>query len=531
MQDRTLSGLYVNPASLGDPADTAVYFAIPSPADAVPVTQSTPSSVTNPNVIQGHRPAAAGVQLPVGGSVISASSGAVLYSHDFSADTQVNSANWAFTPYQAVDDPSYLGRTQIRQSLPSIENGAAHLTIDTYNPTGAGQSFFGTAIYTRESFTDTSSGILFQAVAKLDQTQTGLVGGIFPYNPLDDVEPGPENTDVEYHDEIDTELVSNHPGTLSVNNYADEPFGAGHPQTLPLSGFSLTDWHTYGMEWKPNDIRWFVDGVQVAEATNNIPAGPLHFYLNFWVPGGGADGWAYAYDSSLQPTTMPGSTFGFDVASVLVATMCFVAGTRIATPCGDINVELLRIGDRVCIARGQRLADIVSVTRRRVDCTNHPKPETVWPVRIARHTFGENRPYRDLLLSPDHAVYLGNALIPTKYLINGDTVVQVPTNSVTYYHVELPTHDVLLADGLPVESCLDLGAGAVLQRDAVMRVWEAQGCAPLVVAGAELEAIRRQIGYTIFASNGGTKSGASNSTTHTSGSNRTCRSTYASTAA
>ena len=54
-------------------------------------------------------------------------------------------------------------------------------------------------------------------------------------------------------------------------------------------------------------------------------------------------------------------------------------------------------------------------------------------------------------------MYLGDALIPVKHLINGATIAQVPIDFATYYHVELPRHTVLLAEGLAVESYLDTG--------------------------------------------------------------------------
>jgi hypothetical protein len=60
-------------------------------------------------------------------------------------------------------------------------------------------------------------------------------------------------------------------------------------------------------------------------------------------------------------------------------------------------------------------------------------------------------------LSPDHAVYSRGVLIPIKLLVNHATIGQIPTNAVTYYHVELSRHDVLLAEGLPAESYLDTG--------------------------------------------------------------------------
>lgn len=94
---------------------------------------------------------------------------------------------------------------------------------------------------------------------------------------------------------------------------------------------------------------------------------------------------------------------------------------------------------------------------------------------------------------------MGDALIPIKYLLNGTTVRQIRATDVTYYHVELSTHDVLLTERLPVESFLDTGVrgafgngGAVVQLHPQFAAGarEALGCAPLVVAGPQLEAAR-----------------------------------------
>ena len=48
-------------------------------------------------------------------------------------------------------------------------------------------------------------------------------------------------------------------------------------------------------------------------------------------------------------------------------------------------------------------------------------------------------------------------LIPIKHLINGKTITQERADTVTYYHIELGEHDVLLADGMPAESYLENG--------------------------------------------------------------------------
>jgi hypothetical protein len=80
---------------------------------------------------------------------------------------------------------------------------------------------------------------------------------------------------------------------------------------------------------------------------------------------------------------------------------------------------------------------------------------------------------------------------------------------VTYDRVELPEHGVILAEGLTVESYLDLGDradfggdgevirlfpdfSARLAPDAAV-VWETRGVAPLVMVGDRLAAAQRMI--------------------------------------
>lgn len=180
---------------------------------------------------------------------------------------------------------------------------------------------------------------------------------------------------------------------------------------------------------------------------------------------------------------------------------CFAEGTLTETEHGAVPVEQLREGDvvRTCIAEGG--APVVWLGWREVDCAAHPKPDSVWPVRIAAGAFGPAMPARDLWLSPDHAVFVNDVLIPVKQLINGSTIVQVPRDRVTYYHLELPQHDVVLAEGLPAESYLDVGdrsnfvngGGPVRLFADFGLAWEGQGAAPLVVTGPELAAVRQAL--------------------------------------
>jgi T5SS/PEP-CTERM-associated repeat protein len=194
---------------------------------------------------------------------------------------------------------------------------------------------------------------------------------------------------------------------------------------------------------------------------------------------------------------------GHDTASGddFIQVTCFAAGTRIGTPRGEVAVEELREDDLVLLADGEALP-VVWLGHRFIDCARHPRPELVWPVRIAAGAFGAGRPARDLFVSPDHAVLVGDVLVPAKYLIDGEAIVQVRVPRVTYWHVELARHAVLLAEGLAVESYLDTGdranfanggARVTLWPDFASRAWEARGCAPLVVSGPMLDAAHAAI--------------------------------------
>ncbi len=193
-----------------------------------------------------------------------------------------------------------------------------------------------------------------------------------------------------------------------------------------------------------------------------------------------------------------------DGADVAIAAPCFAHGTSLATPRGQAPVETLLEGDEVLAHFGNdRFAPqtIKWIGHRSIDCRHHPNAKLVWPVRISAGAFGPGKPNRDLLLSPDHAVFVDNVLIPVKHLMLGSTIMQIPVSAVSYFHVELATHAVILAEGLEVESYLDVGDRGqffnddvpALHPDVASRIWEADGCAPLVITGRKLDVVRRRI--------------------------------------
>jgi hypothetical protein len=180
--------------------------------------------------------------------------------------------------------------------------------------------------------------------------------------------------------------------------------------------------------------------------------------------------------------------------------LCYREGTCIATPNGAVAVENLVVGGLVLTHDGEALP-IVWIGWRHVDCRGHAAPETVLPIRVAAHAFGDNLPRRDLFLSPDHAIYADGVLIPVKYLIDGISVARVAMDHVTYYHVELESHAEIMAEGLPAESFLDVGdrsffTGGVVPHpswDRVAMIREADCAAPLYVTGPVLDRVRNDL--------------------------------------
>jgi hypothetical protein len=186
------------------------------------------------------------------------------------------------------------------------------------------------------------------------------------------------------------------------------------------------------------------------------------------------------------------------------AAECFRAGTRIRTPRGEVVVETLRVGDTVLTAHGRATA-VRWLGHRQVDCRRHRQPRKVWPYRIAPGAFGPGLPHRPLWLSPGHAIAIDGVLIPIERLANGTTVAQVPMDCVTYWHVELDRHDILLAEGLQAESYLDTGdRGSFDSADIiappaerrprrVSELWDALAVAPLCITGPPVERTRQRL--------------------------------------
>ena len=178
-------------------------------------------------------------------------------------------------------------------------------------------------------------------------------------------------------------------------------------------------------------------------------------------------------------------------------TPCFVSGTHIRTVRGEIMVEDLAIGDEVVTVSGATQA-IVWIGHRYTDCASHPHPHSVMPVRVRAGAVAPGMPVRDLVVSPGHKLFFDGILIDAEHLVNGSTIVRETVDEVTYWHVELATHDIMLAEGMPAESYLDCrNRSAFDNAPSVVDIHpEFAGeesdllCAPVVREGARLHAVR-----------------------------------------
>jgi len=181
---------------------------------------------------------------------------------------------------------------------------------------------------------------------------------------------------------------------------------------------------------------------------------------------------------------------------------CFASGTRIMTASRwPVVVEALSVGDEVTILGGS-VEKIVWIGHRTIITNTHPRPESVYPVLITAGALGAGLPRRDLLVSPDHAMYLDGHLIPAKALTNGFSIRQVRRRTITYYHIELTRHAVLFAEGAAAESYLDTGNRAAFENggptiqlhpDFAQTLREQFGCAPFAEAGPAVEAVRQRL--------------------------------------
>lgn len=118
----------------------------------------------------------------------------------------------------------------------------------------------------------------------------GVVSSFFTYTGPSDNNPW---------DEIDVEVLGKDTTKVQFNYYTN---GVGNHEYMYDLGFDASEgYHTYGFDWQPDSITWYVDGKPVYQATDNIPSTPGKIMMNVW-PGIGVDSWLKPFDGTTPLT-------------------------------------------------------------------------------------------------------------------------------------------------------------------------------------------------------------------------------------
>ena len=193
----------------------------------------------------------------------------------------------------------------------------------------------------------------------------------------------PVNTSFFEYNGVGT-LALNDPGT--TNAFALEDLGAGDVLELPGTSVSNVSFGTNSLTVTTNDGSYDFTNV------------------------------TYASGATINSFTATHDT-GTGLEAITFA-ICFCKGSLIRTPSGDVPVEMLGIGDIVATWCGSA-APIRWIGRQTVS-TRFGDPTRILPIRIKAGALGDHVPSRDLLVSPDHAILVGDVLIQAGALVNGD---------------------------------------------------------------------------------------------------------------
>jgi hypothetical protein len=248
-------------------------------------------------------------------------------------------------------------------------------------------------------------------------------------------------------------------GTLTLNQPTFVPAvieGFATADAIVLSGVSAT-----AISYTSGDLK-----LQTASGTLDLAVTGSHTLSDF------------------QISTVGGNT---DI------TVCFCAGTCIRTPRGEIEVEKLAVGDTVTTWQGQT-RPIVWIGTGKVLATRGRR-NAATPVIVRKGALGDNMPHSDLHVTKAHSLLIDDVLIPVEFLVNHRSILwDDRAQEVTIYHIELETHDVLIANGTPAESYRDDGNRWLFQNaNSGWGLPPQEPCAPVLTGGKLVDAIWRRL--------------------------------------
>ncbi|MDP5306908.1 Hint domain-containing protein [Paracoccus spongiarum] len=139
--------------------------------------------------------------------------------------------------------------------------------------------------------------------------------------------------------------------------------------------------------------------------------------------------------------------------------VCFLAGTMIATPGGEVAVESLRPGDLV-LTRDHGPQPLVWTHATHVTPADLDLAPNKRPIRIRAGALGRGLPRRDTDVSPQHRVLVADAeggeyLISARHLMKSGAPgigLRPGAGAFDLVHIAFAAHQVVIAEGAPMES-------------------------------------------------------------------------------
>ncbi|MGD7069352.1 Hint domain-containing protein [Acetobacter sp. AAB5] len=190
----------------------------------------------------------------------------------------------------------------------------------------------------------------------------------------------------------------------------------------------------------------------------------------------------------------------------LIYEVCFLSGSMIRTPEGDIAVENLVIGTEVVTFDWQNNKEITRpvVWIGKAQCSvrpDLPDDQAGYPVRVCENALAEGVPYKDMLITAEHCLFFNGKFVPVRMLVNGVSIFYDKSiTSYDYYHVETDQHSVIIADGMLTESYLDTGnrhtfrqEGTVIRLRGAHHNWAEDAGAPLCTDRDFVEPLFRKL--------------------------------------
>ena len=150
------------------------------------------------------------------------------------------------------------------ESNTSLDGGKLTLTIDQDK---GGKGMYSGAEYRTNEF----YGYGYYETSMQAIKNDGVVSSFFTYTGPSDNNPW---------DEIDIEVLGKDTTKVQFNYYKD---GKGGHEFMYDLGFDASEgYHTYGFDWQPDHITWYVDGKEAYTLRGDMPNTPGKIMMNTW---------------------------------------------------------------------------------------------------------------------------------------------------------------------------------------------------------------------------------------------------------